>query len=269
MKKTIISFIATLAISATTLNAQTVYATVNGDEVTKQDIASVVRNNKVDFESLPKETKTRIINQAVEKKLLTQKAVKSGVENDPTYKASLEKVKQDLALEIWMQKEFVKVKASEKEQKNFYNKNKEKFKTPAQLEARHILVKTEKEAKNIISKLNKAQNKKGSFEELAKKFSIGPTKTKGGYLGKFQAKQMVPEFSQAALTLNAGEYTKTPVKTQFGYHVIYLEGKEGAKTLAYDKVKGKISQLIVQDKYGKIIKDEVEKLKKDAKIIIK
>lgn len=269
MKKTILSLVASIAIATTSLSAADSYATVNGENITKQDITSIIRDKKVNFDLLPKETKDRVINQVIEKKLLTQKAIKSGIQKDAKFKQSLEKIKEDLALEIWMQKEFVKVKASDSEKKDFYKKNKNNFQTPATLEARHILVKTEKEAKDLISKLNNAKNKKGSFEELAKKFSIGPTKTKGGYLGKFQAKQMVPEFSAAAMALSKGQYTKKPVKTQFGYHVIFLENKEEAKALPYEKVEAKITQLIVQEKYGKIIKSEVEKLRKNSKIVIK
>ncbi len=269
MRKTILSVVTALALTASTLSAAESFATVNGEAITTQDVAQLLRGQKVQFETLPKETKDRVIQQLIEKKLLTQKAMKSGIEKDAKYKTALEKIKKDLALELWMQKEFVKVKASDAEKKAFYDKNKDKFKTPDTLEARHILLKTEKEAKDIIAKINIAKNKKGSFEELAKKFSIGPTKAKGGYLGKFQAKQMVPEFSAAAMKLKKGEYTKTPVKTQFGYHVIYLENKDVAQTMAFDKVKAKISQLIVQEKYGKMIKKEVAKLKKESKIVIK
>jgi parvulin-like peptidyl-prolyl isomerase len=269
MKKTILSVVTALALTASTLSAADSYASVNGDDITTQDVAQLLRGQNVKFDALPKETKDKVIQQLIEKKLLTQKAVNSGIEKDAKYKEALENIKKDLALELWMQKEFVKIKATDSEAKDFYNKNKDKFKTPGTLEARHILLKTEAEAKDIIAKLNIAKNKKGSFEELAKKFSIGPTKEKGGYLGKFQAKQMVPEFSDAAMKLKKGEYTKTPVKTQFGYHVIYLENKESSKALDFDKVKPKINQLLVQEKYGKMIKAEVEKLKKDAKIIIK
>ena len=269
MKKTILSFVATIAICATTLSANDTYATVNGEVVTKQDIMSMIRNNNVNFDTLPKETQDKVIEQLIEKKLLTQKAIESGIQNDAKFKESLERIKKDLALEVYMQKEFLQVKASDSEKKDFYNKNKDNFKTSATLEASHILLKTEAEAKDIISKLEKAKNKKGSFEELAKKYSVGPTKTKGGYLGKFEAKQMVPEFSAAAMALNKGEYSKAPVKTQFGYHVIYLENKEDAKALPYNEVEDKITQLIIQEKYGKMIKDEVAKLKAKAKIIIK
>ncbi|RXJ81421.1 peptidyl-prolyl cis-trans isomerase [Arcobacter sp. F2176] len=269
MRKTILSIVTAFALTATTLSAAETFASVNGEDVTTQDVAQLLRGQNVQFENLPKETKDKVISQLIEKKLLTQKAVKSGIEKDEKYKDALSKIKEDLALELWMQKEYSKVKATDAEEKSFYDKNKEKFKTPDTLEASHILVKTEKEANDVIAKLNIAKNKKGSFEELAKKFSIGPTKTKGGYLGKFQAKQMVPEFSEAALKLKKGEYTKKPVKTQFGYHVIYLENKEISKVLPFDKVKDNIEKLIVQEKYAKIIKEEVAKLKKDAKIIIK
>ena len=269
MKKTILSIVTMLAISTSSLSATETYATVNGEDVTKQDLISIIRNKDVNFDTLPKETKDRILNQLIEKKLLTQKAIKSGVQNDTKYKESLAKIKEDLALEVYMQKEFLKVKTDDKEKKEFYSKNKDKFMSPATLEARHILLKTEKEAKDIISKLDKAKNKKGSFEELAKKFSIGPTKTKGGYLGKFQANQMVPEFSAAAMALNKDEYTKAPIKTQFGYHVIYLDGKEESAAQSFEEVEEKISQLIIQEKYGNLIKDEVAELRKNAKIIIK
>jgi parvulin-like peptidyl-prolyl isomerase len=269
MRKTILSIVTVVALAASSLSAAESLATVNGDAITSNDVNQLLRGQNVQFDALPKQTKDKVIEQLIEKHLLTQKALKSGIEKDEKYKNALEKIKKDLALELWMQKEYAKVKATPAEEKSFYEKNKDKFKSPTTLEARHILVKTEKEAKDIIAKLDIAKNKKGSFEELAKKFSIGPTKNKGGYLGKFQAKQMVPEFSNAALALKKGEYTEKPVKTQFGYHVIYLENKEVATALPFDKVQAKISQYIVQEKYGKMIKDEVEKLKKDAKIIIK
>ena len=94
---------------------------------------------------------------------------------------------------------------------------------PSTLEARHILVKTEKEAKDLIKTLNKSKKKEKKFIELAKTKSVGPTGPKGGYLGKFPANQMVPEFASAASSLKKKTYSQTPVKTQFGYHVIYLE----------------------------------------------
>ena len=80
---------------------------------------------------------------------------------------------------------------------------------------------------------------------------------------------MVPEFSKAAKALKANTYTKAPVKTQYGYHVIYLEGKEAPKTLSFDDVKAKIKQMVFQEKFQNIIKAQVDELKSKAKIVIK
>jgi len=268
-KKLVSSFIATLAISSATLNAAESYGSVNGESITKQDIAIVLRNPNIDFNSLPKKSKNQVLDQVIEKKLLSTKAMKSGVDADVQYKDALAKLKKDLALEIWMQKEYKKVSVSEKDKKAYFNKNKEKFKVPATLEARHILTKTEKEAKDIIKTLDKASKKKDEFINLAKTKSAGPSGPKGGYLGKFPETQMVPEFSKAAKALTKGSYSKAPVKTQFGYHVIYLEDKVAAKTLAYDKVKNKINQALLQQNFRAHIKKQADELRKKAKIVIK
>ncbi|QKF81050.1 peptidylprolyl isomerase [Halarcobacter ebronensis] len=267
-KKIVTSIIATLAISAISLNAAD-YGSVNGEEITKEDIAIALRNPNIDFEKLPKKSKNQVLDQIVEKKLLTEKAIKAGVSSDAKYKETLAKFEKELALEIWMQNEAKKIKVSDKELKDFYDKNKDKFNVPATLEARHILIKDEKEAKDIIKTLDKAKDKKEEFIKLAKEKSVGPSGPKGGYLGKFSENQMVAEFSKAASALKVGTYTKVPVKTQFGYHVIYLEGKEAPKTLTFDEVKGKINQVIFQEKFQDEIRAQAEELKTKAKIIIK
>lgn len=268
-KKLVLSLITTLAISSATLNAAESYGSVNGESITKQDVAVILRNPKIDFSTLPKKSKNQVLDQVIEKKLLSSKAMKSGVSSDVQYKDALEKLKKDLALEVWMQKEYKKVSVSEKEKKEYFNKNKKQFKVPATLEARHILTKTEKEAKALIAVLNSASNKKDEFINLAKTKSVGPSGPKGGYLGKFPETQMVPEFSKAAKSLSKGQYSKTPVKTQFGYHIIYLEDKTTSKTLAYDKVKTKIGQSLLQLKFRAHIKKQADALRKNAKIVIK
>lgn len=267
-KKIVTSLIATLALSTLSLNAAD-YGSVNGDNITNEDIATVIRNPNVDFEKLPKQTKNKVLEQIVEKKLLTEKALKSGVKSDAKYKEALAKVEKELALEIWMQNESKKIKVSDKEMKDFYDKNKEKFKVPATLEARHILTKSEAEAKDIIKALDKASNKKDEFIKLAQEKSVGPSGPKGGYLGKFPETQMVPEFSKAAKELKVNTYSKTPVKTQFGYHVIYLEGKEAPTTLSFEKAKNRINQVLFQEKFQDSIKTQADELKSKAKIVIK
>ena len=267
-RKLVTSLIATLAISAASLSAAD-FGSVNGDKITNDDIAVILRNPNIDFNSLPKKSKNKILDQVIEKKLLAQNALTKGVESEAAYKTALEKLKKDLALEIWMQREFKKVSAKDSELKDFYNKNKAQFKVPATLEARHILSETEKQAKDIIKTLDKASNKKKKFIELAKTKSTGPSGPKGGYLGKFPETQMVPTFSKAAKALSKGKYSKTPVKTQFGYHVIYLEDKQPSTTMAFDKVKDRIKQVVLQEKFRNHVKKQVDALRNKAKIVIK
>ncbi len=268
-RKWVLSLVTALALTTTSLNAKDVYATVDGENITKEDIAVVLRNPQVDFDTLPIKTQEMVINQLVEKKLLTKSALKSGVEKNDSFKEALEKIKKDLALEIWMQEEFKKISVSEKEISDYYAKNQEQFITQEKLNARHILVQSEDEAKNIIKSLDASKNKLESFIELAKTKSTGPTGKNGGSLGEFAANQMVPEFSSAAAALQKGSYTKSPVKTQFGYHVIYLENKTPSKKLNFDEVKDQIKQVLTQEKFRNNIKDVVAKLKESAKIVIK
>ncbi len=268
MKKIVLSAITVFALTAS-LNAADYYATVDGEKITKKDLELVLRNPNIDFDILPKDRKDKVIEQAIEKKILTKAALKSGIQKDENYKKALEKIKEDLALEIWMQNQFKNIKVTSKEQKDYYNNNKERFKQPANLEARHILLESEDDAKEVIKLLNKASNKKEEFIKLAEKKSIGPTASKGGYLGKFAENRMVPEFSAGAKALNVGQYSKTPVKTQFGYHVIFLESKEAEKTLEYEAVKDKINEFLLQDKFRNTISNQAETLKKEAKIVIK
>lgn len=270
MKRGILSLVASIALASTlSLANDKVYAVVDGEEITSTEINLVLRDPRIDFETLPAETKERVISQVIEKKLLTKKAVSSGIEKLPQYKETLNKIKKDLALELWMQEEYKKVTVSEKDAKDFYNKNQDKFKTKDMLEARHILLKDEKAAKEVISELDKAKDKKAKFIELAKAKSTGPTGKDGGYLGRFAPAQMVPEFSKAASELEVGTYTKTPVKTQFGYHIIYLEGKDMSKVMKFEEVKDKIEQSVIQEKFRDKIKAISDEIRKSTKIEIK
>ena len=155
------------------------------------------------------------------------------------------------------------------DEKDFFEKNKEKFVMPEILEARHILVKTEAEAKAIINELDKAAKKEDKFAELAKAKSADSTAQNGGYLGKVPSDKLVPEFTAAAKTLAKNTYSKTPVKSEFGYHVIFLKDKTVPKTLTYAEVEPKITQILIGNAFSKKVKELTDELKKDAKIVIK
>ncbi len=269
MKKIVSGIVISLALSTASFSASTYLAKVNGEKITLDDVAMILRNPNIKFDTLPNKSQKQIINQLIDKSLLSQKAASSAIKNDKAYKDALKKLKKDLSLEIWMQREFAKISISKTEKEKYYSSNKEKYKTEAVLEARHILTKTKKEAEDIIKELNKAKNKKETFIKLAKEKSVGPSGKKGGYLGKFEENKMVPEFSAAAKALDKGTYTKQAVKTQFGYHIIYLEDKKKSSISTFDKVKLSIEQSIKQTKFRNKIKSITKKLRKTAKIVIK
>jgi parvulin-like peptidyl-prolyl isomerase len=242
------------------------YAVVNGDTITDDDINMIIRNPQIDFNSLPDATKRQVIDQAIEKRLLTANANKSDITSSKDYQEALEKVKQDLALEFWMQKEFKAINIKHSAVKKFYEDNSSKFQQPESVKARHILVKTEDEAKALIKELEASKDTLSKFIELAKTKSTGPSGPNGGDLGWFDAKRMVPEFSAASFKLDKNSFTKSPVKTQFGYHVIYVEDKKPSSTVPLADVKSQIENQLKSEKFKEIVSELAKDLRKKAKV---
>jgi Parvulin-like peptidyl-prolyl isomerase len=118
-----------------------------------------------------------------------------------------------------------------------------------EVKARHILVKTEEEAKKVIADLDAGKD----FLELAKLSSDGPSAEQGGDLGYFTKGRMVPEFEAAAFALQPGEYTKTPVKTQFGYHVIKVDDRRQAPPPPFEQVSDQVRQVLLRERYGELL----------------
>ena len=254
---------------AMSLNAK-VFATVDGKDITDVDLAPMLAGMPgVNFETLPAEIQNQVIDRAIDLRVLINEAKKSGIEKDELYKKQLEIVKDDIALRAWQAKELNNTKVSDKEIEDFYNKNKDKFIEPAAIAASHILVEKEDDAKKIIADLSKLKGDelKKKFSEIAKEKSIDPSgKQNGGDLGYFVKEQMVPEFGEAANKLKKGELTKTPVKTQFGYHVILKNDAKDKKQLGLAEVKDYIKSIVKQEKFQADFEKKVKDLKSKAKI---
>ncbi len=269
MKKYLLGSVLSVFILSSPLSAKT-HATVNGANISDQDIASILQVIPgANFAQMTKEQKDKIINQAIEKRLLGEKALKAGMEKEPEFKKALDSVKRDLALELWMKKQFESVKVSDGDIKDFYNKNKKMFKKAAAIKAKHILLTNEDDAKAVIKELKGAKDTVAKFIELAKSKSTGPSGSSGGDLGWFDKKRMVPEFSEAAFALKKGKYTKKPVKTQFGYHVILVEDKKPAGDVTLAEAKPTIAQRLKMEKFQEKVKKLTKKLRSSADISIK
>lgn len=271
MKRFIIATLgaATLALS---LSASDVLATVNGKPITKDTVQRVLNSMgaQTSYDALPEDVKKKVLNQVIEQQLLEDKAIKSGIMKDPEYLDALKKLKRKLALDVWMKKQLDSIKISDAEAKKGYEEHKSAFMRPETVHARHILVKTEAEAKKIIDELKRASKGqvKAKFEELAKEKSTGPSASRGGDLGTFTKEQMVKPFSDAAFALKEGEFTKKPVKTQFGYHVIYVEKRNPAQTVPFEEVKDRIKDNLKMEKFKEKVQAIAKELRSKAKIKI-
>jgi len=256
------------------LSASDVLARVNGQEITKEDFNAFLRQiqpgQPVSYEMLNPKMRKQVLDGIIETELLAQAAQKAGMEKDPRFQRMLELAKKKLLINAYARKQFEGTVVSDSEAKEYYQKHPEKFATPEQVHARHILLKDEKKAREVIEQLKglKGEELKKKFIELAKKESTGPTGPKGGDLGYFTKDQMVLPFAKAAFSLNKGEMTAEPVKTQFGWHVIYLEDKKPSQTVPFEAAKEKIIAQLRQERFVEKMKQETEALKKAAKITI-
>jgi len=260
--------IISLALSG--LHAGDTIATVNGKNITADDAELFVKASapQASFIALPSEQKVMIIDRLIERSLFIEAAKKDKVDESPLFKENLEKLKDELFVNLWMKKQMEHTIVSDSEAKDFYKKNQDKFKNPQTAQAKHILVKTEKEAKDIIAQMSKLTDKAlmDKFVELAKSKSTGPSGPNGGDLGSFTADQMVSEFSKATFALKEGTITMTPVKTQFGFHIIYLEKINPAEIIAFDKVKDNIIQSLRQKQFNSKLTEIAKELRSKADV---
>jgi parvulin-like peptidyl-prolyl isomerase len=262
------STILTSALLVASVNASEVLATVNGTPISKEDINTILKAQGGSFDKLKKDQQKQLLDKLIERELLAEVAKKAGVEKDENFNKALENFRKDLVIKTWMDKVYKRTLISDSEANKYYQDNKDQFKQPEKIHARHILVKSEKEANDIIKtlKATKANELKDKFIALAKEKSTGPSGKNGGDLGFFGKGQMVPAFQDAAFALKKGEITTKPVKTQFGYHVIYLEDKKPEGTAEFAKVKDKIIAKMRQEQFSKAVKDAIDSSKEKAKI---
>jgi peptidyl-prolyl cis-trans isomerase C len=133
-----------------------------------------------------------------------------------------------------------------------YDEYTSKFESQKEVKAKHILVDTADKAKEVIAKLKKG----GDFVKLAQEYSRDQVD-----LGYFTKEVMVPEFSNAAFAMNKGEYSKTPVKTEFGYHVILVEDVRASKPLSLKDVEPQLKNMVTQQVVAQIFEDLVKNAK--------
>lgn len=235
-----------------------VVATVDGAPIYRSDVLEVQRTLPVQYQQIPIEVLfPAVVERLIDTKLIVNAGRKEGLAFDQEVKKRLVNLEDRVIQEIFVTRK-IEAAVSEKALRERYNQYVKDHPAKEEVSARHILVQTEAQAKEVIADLKKG----GDFAEIAKTRSIDPSgKQNGGDLGFFSREDMVPEFSEAAFKLKDGETSAAPVKSQFGWHVIKVEAHRTA-TPSLDELREQLTDDMSQE----IVTSVVAKLREGAKV---
>ena len=259
--KRFIPFLAVLTIFFTVSCAKKELASVDGRIFTAAELEKQM--TKIDPAALQQYGENRIketiLNRMIETELLYRDLKEKKYDENDDVIRRWEEIKSDVEMTYFVN-EYIRHEASipEKELKKAYEKRITQFQTPERVKASHILIQvgdrhTDEEALSLITTVKKKINAKGSnFGDLAREYSEGPSASQGGDLGWFSRGQMVKPFEEAAFSLNKGEISSEPVKTQFGYHLIRVTDKAEAGRIPFKEAKERLKY----DVYNTLLKKE-------------
>ena len=235
-----------------------VVATVNGEDIHLAEVKGAYKNLPQQYQQVPFETIfAGLIDSLIDAQLATADARTKKIHENKEFKEQMAQVERQL-LQRMMLNLVVKEGVSDAAVMARYDAAAKELAASEQVSARHILLKTEDDAIAVIAELKKG----GDFVELAKKKSTGPSAATGGDLGFFGKGQMVPVFEKIAFALKKGEYTETPVKSQFGWHVIKVEERRLSAPPSFEDSQTEISRQMAKD----YVFELMEKLRESAEI---
>jgi peptidyl-prolyl cis-trans isomerase C len=235
-----------------------VVATVDGAPIYRSDVLAVQRTLPAQFQQIPIEVLfPAVVERLIDTKLVVNAGRKENLQNDDEVKRRIAGLEDRVIQEIYLSR---KVEAGVNEQavRERYEQVSKASPAKEEISARHILVQTEQQAKDVIADLKKG----GDFAEIAKTKSMDPSgKQNGGDLGYFSREEMVPEFSEAAFKLKDGETTAAPIRTQFGWHVIRVEARR-TQAPSIEEMREQITNDLSQE----LVTGMVSKLREGAKV---
>jgi len=228
-----------------------VIATLNGQQITEADMALAEEQLGAQFGRLPEaERRVALLSALIDLKLLANAAVEQKIDESDEFKQQQEFLRNQALHSAFIEKNVIE-QITDDEVKARYDEEVKKLTMPEEVHARHILVESEDEAKAIIKQLDDG----GNFEEIAKEKSKDGAAANGGDLGYFTKGRMVPEFETAAFAMESGSYSKEPIKTQFGWHVIKVDDKRQQPAPTLEQVSDEVRSVIVREKYVATLKD--------------
>ncbi len=266
-----------LLLSSSLLFSKTL-VTVNGHKIDDSIIPK-------GYEKLDDTTRANLMEHLIKEELIQAELLKSPLVNNAEFRRAFEKqkkiaqkeykrvsgknltkaqirnIKGSIALMLYQQKEFQKTKVTNQEVKDFYNNNQDKFQYPNSIEIANIIVKTKQEARNIISQLKHAQNLDKEFIKLAREHR------QNGYMGWFGEGMAPDNLFNIAYRAKPKTLITKPIKTKYGYHVVYLLNKKHAGKISYKDAKEKIRFMLKRKKVIEALQNKIDNLYANAEIV--
>ena len=233
-------------------------ARVNGVAIPKARADAMMQQQAARGAPDNEQTRGAVKEELVNREIVAQEATRSGLAKNPEVVAQMDTVRQEILINAYIRDYLRKHPITDDDIEKEYERA--KAQTPdREYRARHILVETEDQAKDVIAQLKKG----GKFEDLAAKNSKDPgTKDRGGDLDWTTPGNLDKSFADAMVKLEKGRYTETPVKTRFGYHVIQVDDVPTVRVPTLAEIKPRIQQQLVQVR----IEEMVRALRNKAKV---
>ena len=231
-------------------SASSVMAIVNGVSIPEAELNLLKQDRAAQGQPINDQTTAALRDSLINAEILAQQGIKKGLDKDPNMQLRLNLAKTQMLAQTFIADYVKSHPIAEDAMKAEYDRVKAMMGTK-EYQVRHILVDNEAEAKDIIAKLGK----KAKFADLAKKESKDSSAANGGELGWVAPGNLVKEFADAMVGLKKGEYTKTPIHTKFGWHVIQVEDIRDLKFPPYDQVKDQLRTDMEKQMVQKLVTD--------------
>lgn len=234
------------------------YAKVNGKVIPQARFDAMLSGQKAQGQQDEPALRDAIREELVRREILSQEAARSGIDKKPEVQAQMELARQSVLIGAYLNEYVKKNPISDAALKAEYEKIRATL-GDKEYHSRHILLESEEDAKSAIARLEKGE----SFDDLAKALSKDPgSKERGGDLGWANPASFVKPFSEAMTKLEKGQITQTPVKSDFGWHVIRLEETRELKGPSFDEVKPQLTRRMQQQ----LVEQHILDLRSKAKV---
>ena len=238
-------------------NEGVVVAVIDGEKLKLKDLERV-KNGIPQLRELPMETVyNNLLEGYINSRVVLKAAEKSGIQNKPEVQKAINDAREQILSKAYLAEQ-LQTRMTPEKAKAIYAEELKNYVPQDEIHARHILVATEKEAKDLIVKLKNG----AKFEDLANKYSLdkNPEMENGGDLGYFKKDMMIPDFANAAFAIKVGKFSEKPIKTPFGWHVVKVEDRRKADPPTIAEMQEFIAAKFAEDTVPEILVEERAKM---------